>query len=297
MSPVALGEAEEGLWSDCDLASLAENRLGDATDPRTLGDRQRTEWRARVCTEGLSAPSERQMDACFWLLEEGERVGTLALSRGAVGNSLLRLSSLYVLPTHRGCGVATRALERMRSVLGSWRYGIRLETCWPWQAAVRFYLRRGFWVRMWKRDLEFQWRFDAPPAIVQVDNGCASVAVDLEGERVVLAKAERDGDELSFEEASVPADPRIRADVWDASSTLSLALALHGWPLIRSRELWERCHWSDAGPPEALAHRIEVWEAWDRKQGYRVETPKIPGLEYPSWEELTRRWSAARGAP
>jgi GNAT superfamily N-acetyltransferase len=70
------------------------------------------------------------MDACFWLLEEGERVGTLALSRGAVGNSLLlRLSSLYVLPTHRGRGVATRALERMRSVLGSWRYAVRLETC------------------------------------------------------------------------------------------------------------------------------------------------------------------------
>jgi GNAT superfamily N-acetyltransferase len=124
------------------------------------------------------------MDACFWLLEEGERVGTLALSRGAVGNSLLlRLSSLYVLPTHRGRGVATRALERMRSVLGSWRYAVRLETCWTWQAARR------------------------------------------------------------------------------------------------------------------LTHRIAVWEAWGRKQGYRVETPKIPGLEYPSWEELTRRWSAARGAP
>lgn len=67
--------------------------------------------------------------------------------------------------------------------------------------------------------------------------------------------------------------------------------ALRGWPLIRSQRFWDEFHHSDAGPPEALAHKIAIWEAWDRKHGFRVETPKIPGLEYPTWEELEARWA------
>ena len=158
---MTLGGDEERFWSDCDLASLAENRLGERIEPRALDGAARERWRVRACSEPWRGPSERPLDACFWLLDGG--------------------------------------------------------------------------------------------------------------------------------------DPRIQSGRWGASSTLTLALAVHGWPLIRSRELWDHCRWSDAGAPEALARRIAVWEAWDREQGYRVETPRIPGLEYPSWDELTRDWSAARG--
>ncbi len=35
-APVEIGGAEERLWLDCDLASLAEGRLGDPTDPRQI---------------------------------------------------------------------------------------------------------------------------------------------------------------------------------------------------------------------------------------------------------------------
>ena len=38
LSPVALGGAEERAWLDCDLASLAENWLGETLDPRTLDE-------------------------------------------------------------------------------------------------------------------------------------------------------------------------------------------------------------------------------------------------------------------
>ena len=84
-------------------------------------------------------------------------------------------------------------------------------------------------------------------------------------------------------------EQRIGEAYWHATSTLSLALALHGWPLVRSREEWERSYFADAGPPEALAYKITIWEAWDRKHGRVVSTPRIPGLEYPTWDELEAR--------
>jgi GNAT superfamily N-acetyltransferase len=290
VSPLALGGAEEALWADCDLASLAENRLGDKTDPRALGDLLRAEWRERAITERWRSPAERNFDACFWLLDGAERVGTIALSRSLFGSLRLRISSLYVLPTHRGRGAATGALNRVRAVLGKRRRGIRLETFWTWQSAARFYLQRGFWLRMWKDDLDFYAAPDVPPAIVHVDDGHASIAVDLGSEPIVLAQAKRAGEKLTFDVCDDRADVRVQDLIWDASSTLSLAIGLRGWPLIRSQRLWDDCQHSDAGPPEALAYRIAIWEALDRKHGFCVETPKIPGLEYPSWDELEARW-------
>ena len=68
------------------------------------------------------------------------------------------------------------------------------------------------------------------------------------------------------------------------SSTLALGLALHGWPLVRSREDWRRSYFADAGAPESLAYRIAIpWEAWAKSHGWRVETPRIPGFDHPTW--------------
>jgi hypothetical protein len=64
-----------------------------------------------------------------------------------------------------------------------------------------------------------------------------------------------------------------------------------GWPLARSQKDWDESYYADAGPPEALAYKIEIWEAWERKNGWRVETPRIPGLAYPTWDELEARWN------
>jgi GNAT superfamily N-acetyltransferase len=291
VSPLALGAVEEALWADCDLASLAENRLGDTTDPHAVGDVLRARWLEQATNERWYSPAQRDIEACFWLLDGAERVGTVALSRLLLGRLRLPLSSLYVLPSHRRRGAATRALSQLRAVLGKRGYGIRLATCWTWPSAVGFYLRRGFWVRMWKDNLDFYAAPDVPTPIVQVGDESASIAVDLGSERVVLARAHRAGDKLTFEVAAHRADGRGRELVWDATSTLSVALALRGWPLIRSQELSDACRGSDAGWPEALAQRIAVWEAWDRKHGFHVNTLTIPGLAYPSWDEFEARWA------
>ncbi len=72
---------------------------------------------------------------------------------------------------------------------------------------------------------------------------------------------------------------------------------MQGWPLVRSPDAWEHGHWADAGPPEALAYKITIWEAWDRKRGFHVDAPRIPGLEYPTWDEFGARWAASTPEP
>jgi hypothetical protein len=105
-------------------------------------------------------------------------------------------------------------------------------------------------------------------------------------------RAHRRGDvlELGDPPASLAGDERLGEAYWHADSTLALALALHGFPLVRSRAEWDRSYFADAGAPEALAYKITIWEAWARKRGWRVETPRIPGLAYPTWEALEARW-------
>ncbi|MGH7554123.1 MAG: hypothetical protein ACREMQ_13970 [Longimicrobiales bacterium] len=76
----------------------------------------------------------------------------------------------------------------------------------------------------------------------------------------------------------------------DARTTLALAITLARWPLIRSEHHWHQARTSDLLHPEALADRIQFWEALAGKYGWRVVTPRIPGLDYPSWTELEEDW-------
>lgn len=284
--PVELGGAEERLWSDCDLASLAEGRLARVVDPRVLGDAQRRDLVEAALTEGISPPGARRYERCFWLMDDGRRVGTLALSKDtSFGGPYLRLSSFYVWPDMRSTGIGRRAFGHVRTVLAQHGLGVRLDTSWTWQRSVKFYMGIGMWVRMWKRELEFCWPRGAPAAVVDVGDHAASIWSERGGERHVLAHAERHGDRLVFDDgirAHEPLDPMA----YEAGGTLALALALRGWPLIRSPEEYERCFWADAGAPESLARKIVVWEAWAKKHGWCIQTPRIPGLRYLTWDEL-----------
>ncbi len=52
------------------------------------------------------------------------------------------------------------------------------------------------------------------------------------------------------------------------------------------RRLWRACElyrWSDTGMPEGLACKIAIFEGYARHCGFRVDTPRIPGLVYPAW--------------
>jgi ribosomal protein S18 acetylase RimI-like enzyme len=299
VEPVEDTGADARLWLDCDLASLAEHRLGDPTDPRALTDARREVWEQRATLEGSGTVAERNAyGRCYWLLDGGERVGTVALSRMVYGFSDARLSSLYVFPSKRGVGVGRRALERLAATLGEKDFGYRLDTCWAWQRTVRFYLRTGHWIYMWKRDLTFSTRHGQPRPLVEVRDDAITLSAEAEGRRAVLAVARTRGDRLELDDIHPDTwkGTPFASVAWEAISTLSLALALEGRPLVRSQEAWEDARGCDGGPPESLAQKIEVWEAFDRAHGWSVETPRIPGLRYPTWAEFEARWEAEDAA-
>jgi GNAT superfamily N-acetyltransferase len=295
IEPVALDTADERTWADCDLASLAENRLGVSCDPRAFDERLRQDLRTRATTELCGLPSERRFESCFWLLEGGARVGTVALESAALGTHRLRLSSLYLLPDQRGKGLGARALQRLKDGLGRHGFGIRLETSWCWPAVVRFYLREGLMLHGWKRELTFTWDPGDPPLVLGLQNGTASASIEWNGIPVVLARAERAAERLVMSDETLAGiEPQLQEFAWRAPSTLALWLALRGWQLVRSPEAWERERHNDFGSPEALAYKIIIWEAWANANGYRVETPRIPGLCYATWAELQAEWSRSR---
>src|SRR3990172_304984 len=101
LEPVVAGGADERAWLDCDLASLAENRLGEMSDPRQLDPATRESWRVRATRERECILERReQLEHCYWIVEGGARAGTIALGRFAPGGKHLRVSSLYVLPQY-----------------------------------------------------------------------------------------------------------------------------------------------------------------------------------------------------
>jgi GNAT superfamily N-acetyltransferase len=286
LEPIAFG-AEEQDWMDCELAAFAEHRLGDRTCPRELDPTRRETWRKWATDEPLWAPSRRvEFERCFWILEGGRSVGTVALATSRLGGVSVRLSSLYVYPAHRGRGIGRRAVERIRDQLHDHRMVLRLGTDWTWQPAVRLYLQMGLTVHGWKRAVEF--RSDPTGASPEVvfDGSRATVTTRGPGDRPLVVEAEHKGDQLILHGAVGPDGPIA----WEGLSTLAVTLALQGWPLIRSQEHWEHSRGSDLGPPEALAYKITIWEAWARKHGWRVDTRPITGLEYPNWEALEARW-------
>jgi hypothetical protein len=285
LSPLELGCADESLWLDCDLASFAENRLGDCRDPWSLDLETRVFWSRKALDQPMCLPSERDWVSSFWVEREGVKVGTLAITKTPLGG-MVDIHSVYLRPAYRRIGLMADALRAVRVELEREELGLRIETFWTWQPAVRFYLRIGLWLRLWKRDLSFIWRPRTPSPAIELQNDEASISVDLGQGRVVLARAHRNGHRLTAHDVE-PGLPKALEDLsWDARSTLALCIALQGWPLIRAGSDWERARFSDAVQPEALADRIRNWEAWSVKHGWLVNTPRIPGLDYRSWEEL-----------
>lgn len=294
--PVILGGLEERTWLDCDLASLAENRIGEVQDPRTIDETRRARWLARVVDEAPVSLKSRWFERCYWIVYDSERVGCMALTTESLGNSSINLSSFYVFPSYRGRGIGKRAMEDLMAAVASQGLRLRLSTSWCWQATVKFYLKLGLWVYMWKRDLDLFWDKDTPMPIIEVGAQEASLSVRVEDSIVTLERARRCGDRLELETPSddLGKDKRLGGACWHASSTLSLALALAGWPLVRSAAQWQENYYAEGGPPEALAYKITLWEAWERKHDRIVITPRIPGLEYPTWEEYEAGWAANR---
>jgi GNAT superfamily N-acetyltransferase len=286
IDPLSEDAAETRRWLDCELASLVENRFFERFDPMAATDDIRARWEPRASSdEPLSSPhGHAYYRMPYWIRDGGERAGTIALSTSYSGVGMVTVSSLYVLPALRGRGVAGRVLRRANTAVRT--HGgrtLRVPAYWTWQPAVRFYLGLGLWVMNWKHSLVFAFRDDLPAWRVDARENDARFSVGLGEESVPILEAARHDDRLAWTELPAYADVVAeRSEIRHrAPGTFALALAVRGFPLIRSAERWaERHTWSDGGEPEGLAYKIEVFEACDRESGYEVRTPRIPGLAY-----------------
>jgi GNAT superfamily N-acetyltransferase len=292
LEPLSTDPAETRLWLDCELASLVENRFFETVDPLTMTSVTRARWEPSATSdEPLSSPHGHDWYRIpYWIREGGERAGTLGLATSYMGIGMVTVSSLYVLPALRGRGVAGGALRRAQAAVRA--HGgrcLRVPAYWSWQPAVRFYLGLGMWVGNWKHSLVFAWHQHLPAHRCEIGASRATFGVDRGGRTEPLIVAEREGDRLGWTE--LPRFAALREEEPQVfhlgRSTFALQLAVHGFPLIRSPEAWERRHdSSDAGDPEGLAYKIEVFEAWDRRSGFALRTPRIPGIAYREWEDI-----------
>jgi hypothetical protein len=173
------------------------------------------------------------------------------------GLSLISISSLYVDPVERRRNVARRALEAVfRAATASCAGGIRLDTNWTWQPAVRFYARIGMWVRMWKHDLVLTWQPELSQYRVEIGKAEARFLIHQAGCWRAVVTAHHLGDWLGWESDDLEGLPREVSHC--IPGTFALHLALAGWPLVRSEETWERrWHWevSLAPGPEGRGSR------------------------------------------
>ena len=264
---------EHDLWTAWDLASLVEGGLGEIIDGRTLDLEARRTWAARLGGDRMGRRAAHDaFSTGYWIVDDGEPIGTLGVwADSARGSDTLFLTSLYVEPARRGRALGAAALDAaFMAATAQGLAGLRLETHWTWQRSLRWYLRRGWWIRNWKHAITLTRRRDWPAYEVRIGADEATFAVGGQ----VWVQARRAGDRLAL-----PVDAHA-SEALHASATLATHLACAGWPLIRSDAAWEqRWYSSDVGGPEGLAAKIGIFERVAREQGWRVETPKIPGVD------------------
>jgi GNAT superfamily N-acetyltransferase len=293
VEPLADRPDDERAWNGWELASLVEGNFGRLVDVGSLDDDQRTQWEIKANWDHrpLRLPYGSEYMLPHWLLEDGVRVGTVSFATMFRALSLLDVSSLFVAPAARGRGTARRALEAAyRTALGAGASGLVLSTNWTWQSSVRFYLQVGMWVRMWKRALQLMWSPDLPAYRVEMGARQARFLVETGSGSEPWLEAEPHGERLGWTELAAfraLAEDKVPPEAWhEAPGTFALHLALAGWPLIRSDEQWRQHRYADAGPPEALAYQIEVFEAIARRDGFVVPTPRIPGVAYRDLDDI-----------
>ena len=288
IEPLSTDEEETKAWTLWELASLVEGHLHVQLDGTRLSEAERLDYERRISSDGHRPYLDPHSGYTrpFWLLADGRRVGTIAIGTMYSGMALISIMSLYVDPAERKRGIARRALEVVyRAGLANGAGGIRLDTNWTWQPSVRFYARIGMWIWMWKHNLVFTWQPELPPYRVEIEGSQARFLIQQEDQWRLMVTAQNLGERLGWEAADLKDLPIEMSHC--IPGTFALHLALDGWPLIRSDEMWERRYdWSDAGEPEGLALKIEIFEAVFRERGFEIRAPRIPGLRYRDLDDI-----------
>ena len=128
------------------------------------------------------------------------------------------------------------------------------------------------WAWTFKRSIDFVWA-DLPAHRITIDEHGARFAVEHGGRRIELLTAARDGELLIWNEAREMASDELSDVVqFHARSTFAVALAVHGWPLLRAGEAIHDAAAYDAGGPHVLAYKIGVLRE-------RQECALVAGIE------------------
>lgn len=277
-------------WVAHDAASLIESLFHVEVKPEALDASERTRWAKRIGRHFVLSAIESGDDHArrYWLMDEGVPAGTILLDVLGLGSPWQRVSSLYVRPGRRGTGIASRALDSLAAAAKRHSLaGIRLGTGWIWQKSLRFYLTRRFWVVSWKHDIQLVREPDLPERRFEIRDECARLDVLRADGWGTLLAATRESDRLVVDTSIVDPERDAIELMHYAVGTFAMLLALHGWPLVRSREQWAcRWRWSDCGEPEGLAYKIGIFEGVAREAGWVVQAPRIAGLdEWQTWAE------------
>jgi GNAT superfamily N-acetyltransferase len=267
--------SEGRRFSRWDLASFAEGALGEVVEPEGLTPSGETRLRERLGEAGRVYEHDDRWSRRYWLVGAAGVVGTIAVGMWPRGWGCLGVSSLYVHPSARRRGVAGRALETVyEATLAAGLNGIRLDTHWTWQDAVRYYLGRGMWVANWQHCLSLEKVVDRPAYEVRDSGDELGFWIEEDRQRAALLLAERDGEWLRLRETDL--HRRIEEEqelhsgmLFHAQATFALHLAVRGWPLVRR----VGC---DIGGPEGLARKLRIFEKTAREDGWRVEMPTLP---------------------
>ena len=252
---------EMALWHECDHAIGAENTGSDLSYKPVWEedyiDESTKDMLVERHNESIRQYSEQNVR--YFIIASGEIAGIFSIPAAFIGVRTMLIESLYILPGFRNQGIANRVLEDLYGfACASGLDGIRLETEFHWQSAVSYYLHNRYWLLHWNGCLNFV-RLQSMPAY-QLVSGTDRLEfyVTIEGRLTLLLSARKDGVRLDWIEHKGFGE--IDEDVLlNASSTLSLYLAILGWPMERSGH-HNGCD-GDCGGPEGLAKHIAFLES------------------------------------
>ena len=242
----------------------------------------------------MSLQRRDQYERCYWLLETKSRVGTIALDMAMFTNRRVRVSSLYVLPPYRHSGVGRRSLARVEDTLAKHRFSIRLDTSWCWQRTVRFYLDVGMWVQMWKRDLVFSWDVRMPRPRIDIGDDVARLTVTHRDVDITLVRRAATGIGSSSTRATRGATRTLAS----AKRTGTRRARCRSRSRCMGGRSSDRANSTSATatPMRDRRRASPTRSACGRRgigsRGGNVDAPRVPGIAYPTWDELETRWAA-----
>jgi GNAT superfamily N-acetyltransferase len=273
LQPLVAADVEAyGLF---ELADAVAVRCAASVDPEALRDSElRAQWTKRALEgETMSEPFVGGRSP-YWIVADGERIGTIAFAALPAATPTLEISSVYVRPHMRRRGWASRVLQTIQEAafeVGFKRTSLQVE--WNNQDALHFYCAQGMWVAGWKNAIELYFAKDQPRWQLEASAGEARFKV--RGRVVAVAHNQGSYLDWSFKKT---ADKALKQPL---EQTAALQLALLQWPIIRSEKLWrEQLHkgWSDGGTFEGFALRLRQLERHIRRKRWNLPSERNPSF-------------------